>query len=362
MIRQSRQDFLASDDESAIDDIVDVVVVLDEEQAVARDTSKSLIAAVERDAIRMFALAGLHTYRHPVLKYGVPALINVILITCALSPAWFPDYYMQQTAIWTAHLVIIIPCYNYIRIQRDKWFLVAFGDHNAIRGMYRGLTMTFYGLFMAYCGYYMGYMLYFNRYKPWPFQIGSVLMSIGWYFFFSISSATYYFTATSFLQKAHYIKQAIKTLKFAKDLRRDFYRVYDIQYRSLRRFNNTWNRIIFIVIVVLTANIPIDLIAIIYKHAYYDAPGVFVKFVGLLWYLITICKLNYMEIYTMNYLHKHHYLQESIGEIENYIRVRPIGLNFFGIKITFEYLVKLLLLSVNLLLPTLYGLIENNIL
>jgi hypothetical protein len=342
-----------------LSDIVDVVINVEEVEAKSR---KSLLSTVEIDTNRMFAIAGLHPFQNKFWKYAIPIFVNAVLVTACFSPLWYPAYYIHQTEIWTAHLVILIPCYNYLVAKRYKWTEVTFCDHNDIRKAYRNITLTFYCLFMSYYVYFACYMIYFNREKPWPYQIGNALMALAWYFFFSISSATYYFTATTFLQKALFIKKKIKTLKLSNNLGSDFFLIYDGQFKSLRRFNNVWNRIVFIVLVVLCANIPIDTIAVLVKKAYFDIPGIVIKLFAVFWYLITICKLNHMELFTTNYLRKHHYLQDRMEEIESYIRVRPIGVNFFGIKITYEYLAKLLLIGVNLLLPTIYGLVTNNIL
>jgi hypothetical protein len=341
-----------------LSDIVDVVINIEEPTT----TRRSLLSATEIDTNRMFAIAGLHPFKNKFWKCAVPTLVNVILIIACFSPLWYPDYYIHQTEIWTAHLVILIPCYNYLAVKRHKWADVTFYDHIDIRKAYRNITLLFYCLFMSYYAYFAGYMMYFNREKSWPYQIGNLFMAVVWYLFFSISSATYYFTATAFLQKALFIKKKIKTLKLSKNLESDFFLLYDGQFKSLRRFNNVWNRVVFVVLVVLCANIPIDTIAVLVKKAYFDIPGIVIKLFAVLWYLITICKLNHMELFTTNYLRKHHYLQDRMDEIESYIRVRPIGVNFFGIKITYDYLAKLLLIGVNLLVPTIYGLITNNIL
>jgi hypothetical protein len=341
-----------------MDDIADVIIVLDEEVAIR----KSTLSKTETDVMRMFLLAGLHPYTWKPIKYGVPAFVNACLVIGSLAPLWYPDYYLHQTEIWTAHLVLAIPCYNYILVQRHQWPSVSFHEHTEIRPLYRRITLGFYVLFMVYYAYFAAYMIYANSHRPWPFQIGNIVMGFSWYFFFAISSATYYCTATTFLQKALFVKKKIKALKVSNNLLLDFYTMYDAQFRSLRRYNNVWNRIIFIVLVVLIANIPIDAIAVVVKKAYFDAPGIVIKCFAVLWYLVTICKLNHMEHYTVTYLRKHHWLEENMEAIEQYIQIRPIGLNFFGIKITFEYLAKLLVLAVNLLIPTAYGLIKNNVL
>ncbi len=343
---------------ASLSDIADVIIQVPDETIIVRP----LLSKTEMDGRRMFAAAGLHPFQNRFLKYAVPILVNLFLAVASFSPLWYPRYYVHQTEIWTAHLVLIIPCYNYILAQRHKWQSVIPRDHVSIQTSYRVATLIFYWLFMAYCAYFMGYMLYFNRAVGWPFQIGNAVMAVAWYLFFSVSSATFYFTATMFLQRARFVKSVIKRLKGSKDLAQDLFTLYDIEFKKNRRMGRVWNRIVFVVLVVLTANIPIDAIAIYVKKAYFDIPSIIVKIVGLTWYLITICKVNHMETYLITYLRKHHYLEDSIEQIEEYIRIRPIGLNFFGLRITYDYVAKAILLLVNLLVPTLYGLVENNLL
>ena len=344
---------------TSLSDIADVVVhVLDEEGVLPQP----LQSKTDLDSRRMFAAAGLHPYKSRLLKYGIPFLVNLILGVACFSPLWYPAYYVHQTEIWTAHLVLIIPCYNYILVQRHKWSSVIPRDHITIQTAYRVISLVFYWLFMTYCVYFVGCMFYFNRAVAWPHQIGNVAMGLAWYLFFAISSATYYFTATMFLQRARYIKSTIKRLKGSMDLAQDLYTLYDTEFKKNRRMGRVWNRIVFIVLVVLAANIPIDAIAIYVKKAYFDIPSIIVKLFGLTWYLLTICKVNHMETYLITYLRKHHYLEENIEQIEEYIRVRPIGLNFYGLRITYDYVTKSVLLLVNLLIPTLYGLIQNHVL
>jgi hypothetical protein len=343
---------------TSLNDIADAIIHIPDETMLVQP----LLSRTEIDSRRVFAVAGLHPYKSRLLKYGIPLLVNLILGTACFSPLWYPKYYVHQTEIWTAHLVLIIPCYNYILVQRYKWQSAIPRDHVAIQTAYRAISLFFYWLFMAYCGYFMGYMFYFNRSVVWPYQIGNVVMCAAWYLFFAISSATFYFTATMFLQRARYIKSVVKRLKGSTNITQDLYTLYDIEFKKNRSMGRVWNRIVFIVLVVLAANIPIDFIAIYVKKAYFDIPSVIVKVLGLTWYLLTICKVNHMETYLLSYLRKHYYLEANIEQIEEYIRVRPIGLNFYGIRITYDYVTKAVILIVNLLIPTLYGLVQNHVL
>ena len=69
-----------------------------------------------------------------------------------------------------------------------------------------------------------------------------------------------------------------------------------------------------------------------------------------------------MEDFLLSYLHKHHILQDEMEEITRYMSVRPLGLNFFGVRITYSMLMKAALIGINFILPTVYGLVSNEIL
>jgi hypothetical protein len=47
--------------------------------------------------------------------------------------------------------------------------------------------------------------------------------------------------------------------------------------------------------------------------------------------------------------------------ITKYIEYRPIGLPFYGIKINTGFFIKILLLLLNLVIPSIYALVSNNI-
>lgn len=133
-------------------------------------------------------------------------------------------------------------------------------------------------------------------------------------------------------------------------------------YETNRRVANVWNRIIFMSLAVLSLNIPADLLAVFVRGAYFVIVGAVVKIIGIFWYLWCICKLNHMEEYLMAHLHRHHLLQDDFEELTRHLAVRPLGLNFFGVRITYSLVMKIALVGVNVLLPTVYGLISNNIL
>lgn len=294
-------------------------------------------------------------------RFLLLTLINIIIIIGCLSPLWYPKYYLAQTSIWTSHIVLLIPCYNYVFYLRNKWNEVSLLENVKISKYIHYTSFIFYIIFMLYWAYFAGVTLYENSKYGIAFQFGNIFMSIVWYLFFSTSSALYYYTSILIIQRSITIKKQIKSLKLSNNLKDEFFSIYNNEYKKNRKLGNIWNRIIFIVFLVLLFNIPIDLIAIFFKNVLYYIPGVIIKSFGFIWYIICICKLNHMQKYTISFLHKHHFLQNDIEEINKYSIVRPLCLNFYGIKITFEFVMKMLLIIINLIIPTIYGLFSNKI-
>jgi hypothetical protein len=310
-------------------------------------------AAHERYAQRMFFAAWLpRTWRIPPLLAFLSTGIG------AFSLLWNPNYYILQPVFWSAHIMIMVPTYLYIwRIKPNVY------AHTGIpisRG-YRWTTATFYGLFMAYWAYFCYLELSAHPEDPWYDQIGNAFMSIVWYIFFATASAIYYYTTTLLLQRTVAIKNRVHAItpNTTKD---EFFVLYESEFEKNRRIANQWNIVIFLAILILIINIPADLLGILINKTFVALPGIVMKTAGLIWYLLAICKLNYMETYIQNYLHKHHLLQADIEEIARYMEVRRIGLNFFGLRITYELLTKIAMIGFNVILPTLYGLVSNNIL
>jgi hypothetical protein len=295
------------------------------------------------------------------IKIFLLIFLNCIIIIGGLSPVWYPNYYHEQSDIWTAHIILLWPSYNYLFYLRNKWKDVSLLENIKIPSYTNYVSLFFYFIFMSYWAYFACIMLYENRNNGILFQIGNVFMALVWYLFFSTSSTLYYYTSILLLQRATVIKKQIKSLKVSDNLKKDFYVIYDTEYKKNRKLANIWNRYIFVVILVLFFNIPIDLIAIYFKGILYGIPGVVIKLFGFIWYIICVCKLNHMEKYSISYLHKHHYLTNEIDEITKYTTVRPLCLNFYGIRITFEIVMKMLLILINLIIPTIYGLISNKI-
>lgn len=307
----------------------------------------------ERDVLWMFRLSFL-----PMRNKILPLLAVLSANIGAFSLLWNPDYYIFQPAFWSAHIMILVPAFLYlwrIRVTFRNFYGIA------IRPSYRWITMTFCGLFMAYWAYFCWIALYEHRTDAWPMQIAHIFMGYVWYIFFAISSSVYYYTSTLLLQRVVCIKRNISDLTIDTSKERFFY-FYDKEFEQNRQIGNNLNIIILLVILVLTLNIPADLLAILVNKKLVVIPGLVMKSAGLIWYLLCICKLNHMETYILNHLHKHHILQDDYDEIIRYMEVRRLGLNFFGLRITYSLLMKVSMLGLNIVMPILYGLFSNRIL
>lgn len=214
---------------------------------------------------------------------------------------------------------------------------------------------------MLYWAYFCWVALYEHRGDSWPMQIAHIFMSFVWYIFFSVSSTVYYYTSTLLLQRVVSIKSHISDLTNETTKGKFFY-FYDKEFEMNRIIANNWNIIIFLVILILTLNIPADLLGILVNKKLVVIPGLVMKSAGLIWYLLCICKLNHMETYILNHLHRHHILQDDYEEITRYMEVRRLGLNFFGLRITYSLIMKVIIIGLNIIVPILYGLFSNHIL
>ncbi len=312
------------------------------------------LAAHERDAQRMFFAACLpRTWRIP------PTIAALSTAVGAFSLLWNPNYYILQPAFWSAHIMIMVPTYLYIWRYLKRSIYTHTGV--AIPKTTRGITLGFYWAYMAYWAYFCYMELSAHPEDRWYEQVGNVFMSFVWYIFFAMSSAVYYYTTTLLVQRTVILKTHIHALtsNTSKDA---FFTWYEAEFEANRRIANQWNLVIFLAILILTINLPADLLGILVNRTFVALPGLIMKSAGLVWYLLAICKLNYMETYIQNYLHKRHVLQGDIDEIMRYMEVRRVGLNFFGLRINYEILTKVAVIGLNVLVPILYGLFSTHIL
>jgi hypothetical protein len=308
------------------------------------------------------------TSKNKYINYSTYIILNLILLGSLFCILWYPTYYLNQPIIWTFDLVIVFVTYNYL------YFLLQYNeqpiDNYDIVLWKRNVNLFFYSIFMVYWFYFAIIQFYTHSEPNVLIQLGNIYMSFSWYMFFSTVALLYYYICNRLLQRSEELKNWLKGLK--KKYRNqsvrlihydsDFYKEYNSHYSIIKNFAKYWNFLIFIGFILLIAHIPIDLIAIISLKAYYDIPGLIIKTSALGWYLYCICQLNDYEDKIIPYLYKHRiYNDDQIEYISKYIKCRPLGLNFYGIKISGTYISRYLIIIINLLIPAIYTLFSKNI-
>lgn len=187
-------------------------------------------------------------------------------------------------------------------------------------------------------------------------------MSSAWYIYFSTSSLLYYFICIKLAQRAQAINDWLKSLKRGRPSIVEFYASYKIHHKAIKTFGRNWNFLVMMGFIILTYHIPIDLINVLINRKYTDIAGILVKVLGLSWYTYKICELNDADNKIVPYLYKHNlYTAEEMTAIEKYALYHELGLNFYGIKISGSLIVKVGLLIINLIIPTIYALVSNKI-
>ena len=303
------------------------------------------------------------------LNYITYILLNFALIGSIFSMLWYPTYYISQPIIWTLDLVIVFITFNYLCFLFQNDYGSDTIDNYEIISWKNKINLFFYSAFMIYYFYFGVIQFYIHSELNVSIQIGNLYMSFAWYLFFSTTSLLYYYICNRLLQRSEQIRDWLKRLK--KKYRNqklelehedcDFYKEYNLNYGIIKNFAKYWNFLIFIGFILLLAHIPIDFISIVYEKIYFDIPGLIIKTGALGWYLYCICQLNDYEDKIIPYLYKHRiYTDNQIEYISKYIKYRPLGLNFYGIKISGSYISRYLIIGLNLLIPTLYTLFSKN--
>jgi len=303
------------------------------------------------------------------LNYSTYILLNLALIGSIFSMLWYPTYYISQPIIWTLDLVIVFITFNYLCFLFQNDYGSDTIDNYEIISWKNKINLFFYSAFMIYYFYFGVIQFYIHSELNVSIQIGNLYMSFAWYLFFSTISLLYYYICNRLLQRSEQIRDWLKRLK--KKYRNqklelehedcDFYKEYNLNYGIIKNFGKYWNFLIFIGFILLLAHIPIDFISIVYEKIYFDIPGLIIKTGALGWYLYCICQLNDYEDKIIPYLYKHRiYTDNQIEYISKYIKYRPLGLNFYGIKISGSYISRYLIIGLNLLIPTLYTLFSKN--
>ncbi len=311
---------------------------------------------------RMFRITGLPLIRHTwrLVRWGIPCIINCCMVGAWFCPFYYPEYYPTQDFVWTGDLVLITFVYDYLFHLQKQWEKASCFEHTQVPTTVHRISITFYWLYLLYWLYF-AVIQFSDHQQPGLKQAGNVLMSTAWWIFFSTAALIYYYICIKLSQRAEGLRAWLKSLRANRPPIETFYIQYTEHYRRAKMIARYWNLIIFTGFLLLTFHVPIDLISIVYRKYYYDIFGLIVKCCSLLWYIIRICDLNEYENELIAHLYKHRlYTMEQMNEIVKFTQYRPLGLNFYGIKINYAFVVKLTLLLFNLFIPTLYALVNVN--
>lgn len=292
----------------------------------------------------------------------LPAIALAIVSGAVFSPLYYPNYYSFQKELYSIDLATICIVYSYLSYIYLDWEKSSCFEKVRVGRLNRYISLGFYILFMVYWLYDAVIQFNIHNEKNVLIQVGNVYMSIAWYFYFSTSSLLYYFICIKLAQRAQSINDWLKSLKQSRPQIADFYASYKIHHKAIKVFGRNWNFIIVMGFIILTYHIPIDLLNVLLNRHYTDIAGIVVKALGLGWYTYNICRLNDVESKVVPYLYKHSlYTTEEMAAIEKYALYHELGLNFYGIKISGPLIVKVSLLLINLIIPTIYALVSNKL-
>jgi hypothetical protein len=317
----------------------------------------------ERNIDRMFFLTGIPVIRSQVraVRWIFPAFFNSILVGAWFCPLYYPEYYPTQGLVWTSDIVLITFVYNYLLYLQTKWDTTSCFEHTEVPNLVNRISLTFYVLYIIYWFYFL--VIQFNQHPgPALIQLGNTLMSTAWFIFFSTAAVVYYYICIKLSQRAESLREWLRGLKGRHHDLDGFYLEYNSHYKKAKALAQHWNVIIFTGFLLLTFHVPIDFISVVYLKYYFDAFGLVIKILSLGWYTWRICDLNGLETHLIATLYKHRIFPvQQIKDIEDYAIYRPLGLNFYGLKINTAFLVKIALVIANIIIPTLYALISNHV-
>lgn len=297
------------------------------------------------------------------IRYIIPALNLGIFTGAAFCILWYPDYYTNQKEIWTADIIIGVIVYAYMLYIERAAHVSQYFESIEMKTSVQIISMGFYVLFMLYWLYFAVVQFNIHNNPSILVQLGNIYMSYSWYLFFSIMAMLYYFITIKLQQRASSIRSFLKNLKRTRPSAEDFFKLYAEHHQKIKHFSRFWNFLVFLGFLLLTFHVPADLVSIIYSHFFYDIPGFIIKFAALMWYTYCICYLNNYETKIIPYIYKHKiYAGDELEQIEKYISYRKIGFDFYGIKLNGGTILKVAIIMLNLVIPTLYALFSNQIL
>jgi hypothetical protein len=292
----------------------------------------------------------------------IPVIALLIVTGAAFSPLYYPNYYAYQRELYSIDMATMCIVYSYLLHMYLNWEKNNHFEHVTISKLNEGVALGFYSLFMLYW-LYDGVIQFITHNEPIILiQLANVYMSFAWFIYFSTSSLLYYYICIKLSQRAQSINVWLKTLKKSRPSIEDFYATYKVHHKAIKEFGRGWNFIVMMGFIILTYHIPIDLLSVLVNHRYSDIAGILVKTLGLSWYTYRICRLNDAENKIVPYLYKHNlYSAEEMTAIEKYVIYHEVGLNFYGIKISGPLIVKVGLLMINLIIPTIYAILTNKV-
>ena len=341
-----------------------ISVMPDEIHTPASVPNEAVIPHCEKTIKYMFRATLIQMIRNrwPIVRVIMPLMINTILISSWFCMLFYPEYYPTQGEVWTSDLVLITIVYNYMLYLQSKWRETNAYENVEITGAGNRISLSFYWLYQVYWLYFAVIQFSTHNTPTAAIQLQNTLMSTAWYFFFSTAGAIYYFMCTKLAQRAKSIDDWLRKIKKDHISLSEFYLQYNWHYKQIKILARNWNVILFAGFLLLMFHVPIDLISIVYKHYYYDIPGLVIKLSSLVWYTWKICALNEYENIIIARLYKHRvYTVQEIQDFQKYAVCRPVGLNFYGIKISTGFVTKIIIVVLNLAIPTLYALLKNNI-
>jgi len=306
----------------------------------------------------MFWLTLIPFINHPYLRI-LPLAASTMVTVSVFCPLFYPSYYGYDPAINSIDLAIVSIVYPYISYIYLSWETNSCFEHIPVNSVNAYTSLGFYILFMLYWLYYSFIQFASHQDGNSLIQVGNVYMWASWYIYFSTCSLLYYFICIKLSQRTESINKWLKVLKNTRPTIEEFYNTYKQHHKAIKTFGRNWNFLVFMGFIILTYHIPIDLINVIVNHKLMDIAGIVVKSLGLAWYTYKICELNDMDTKVISYLYKHDLYYTEIAKIEKYAWHHELGLNFYGIKINGPLILKIGLLLINLVIPTIYAVLTN---
>ena len=321
------------------------------------------VPSCEKNLNWMVWLSGLPLARSScsLIHYTCPILFNLWIAGACFCVLWYPNYYFNQSEVWTTDMMIIWLVYTKMTWLQKSWESVNCYETTGISRLANNICLLFYSLFLIYWFYFAIIMFYTHSEPSFLIQFKNFYMSAAWYFFFSVASYLYYFICVKLLQRGNAIRNWLNTIKTTKPTIDDFYDTYIIHHRAIVKLSKNWNFIIFLGLLLLTFHIPIDLISIFLAQNYFDIPGAIIKMSALAWYIYCICQLNDYNQLVISHLYKYRIFDEidSMQMIEQFVQRCHLSLDFYGIQINSATVVKILVLLLNLIIPTAYGFMKQ---